>query len=97
MNIYKTGKANIELIYYISIKFNGKQIEECVKNINKLHKLKKKTDDLCFLSLKQLKYSIKDCLLKFDEHVCRCSYCKKKLKFSIIDLHDCEKMTLKII
>ena len=28
--------------------------------LNKLHKLKNKTDDLCFLSLNKLKESIKD-------------------------------------
>ena len=90
MAIYKTGKANIDLIYYISIKFDGKQMEDCVKNINKLHLLKKKTDDLCYLSLVQLKYSIKDCLKKFNNHICKCTYCKKKLKFKRIDKHICK-------
>ena len=62
---YETIKSNIELIYYISIIFDGKQTEECIKNINKIHKLKNKTDDLCYLSLLQLKESIKDCLDKY--------------------------------
>ena len=35
MLVYKTGKSNIELIYYISIIFDGKQTEECIKNIKK--------------------------------------------------------------
>jgi prophage antirepressor-like protein len=90
MLVYKTGKSNIELIYYISIIFDGKQTEECIKNINKIHKLKNKTDDLCYLSLLQLKESIKDCLDKFTNHICKCVHCKKKLKFKNIDLHICK-------
>ena len=53
MKIYKTGKANIELIYYLEINFDGKQTEDCVKNMNKLHRMKNKTDDMCFLTLKR--------------------------------------------
>lgn len=90
INIYKTGKANIELIYYIPIKFDGKQTETCIKNINILHKLKKKTDDLCFITLKQLKNSIMICLDKFTEHICNCTYCKQKLNFNKIDNHICK-------
>lgn len=89
--VYKTGNANIELIYYIEINFDGAMTEDCIKNINKLHKLKKKTDDLCFISLKQLKNSIKDCINKFTNHICNCNYCKKKLKFDNIDKHICIK------
>jgi len=90
INVYKTGKANIDLIYYIAINFDGKQTEDCIKNINKLHKLKKKTDDLCYLTLKQLKHSITTCLDKFNEHICKCTYCKKKLTFNKIDRHICK-------
>jgi len=92
IHIYKTGKSNIELIYYIAIDFDGKQTEDCIKNTNRLHKLKKKTDDLCYLSLNQLIDSIKDCLDKFKIHVCNCSYCKKKLKINKIDKHFCNKL-----
>ena len=88
--VYKTGKSNIELIYYISINFDGKQTEECIKNTNILHRIKKKTDDLCFLTLKQLKNSIMICLDKFTKHICNCTYCKKKLKFDKIDSHICK-------
>jgi hypothetical protein len=92
--IYKTGKTNIELIYYIAINFDGKQTEDCIKNTNILHKLKRKTDDLCFLTLKQLKNSIIICLdtakPQFTEHICNCTYCKKKLKFDKIDSHICK-------
>ncbi len=91
ISVYKTGKSNIDLIYYIAINFDGKQTEDCVKNTNRLHKLKKKTDDLCYLSLNQLIDSIKDCLDKFKIHVCSCSYCKKKLKIDKIDKHFCKK------
>ena len=84
MKVYKTGKANIDLIYYIAINFDGKQTEDCIKNTNKLHKLKKKTDDLCYLTLKQLKNSITNCLDKFTNHICKCTYCKKQLKLNKI-------------
>jgi len=90
IQVYKTGKSNIELIYYISIIFDGRQTEECIKNTNKIHKLKNKTDDLCYLSLKQLKESIKDCLDKFTNHICKCAYCKKILNFKNIDFHKCQ-------
>lgn len=91
IQVYKTGKADIELIYYIAINFDGKQTEDCVKNTNRLHRLKNKTDDLCFLTLKQLKNSIMFCLDKFIDHICNCNYCKKKLKISKIDTHICNK------
>jgi prophage antirepressor-like protein len=86
--IYKTGKTNINLVYYIAINFDGKQTEDCIKNTNKLHKLKKKTDDLCYLSINQLKISIQDCINKFINHFCICTYCKKKFKFNKIDKHN---------
>ena len=38
IQVYRTAH-NIKIIYYISIIFDGKQTEECVKSINKLHKL----------------------------------------------------------
>ena len=78
------------MIYYIEINFDGKQTEDCVKNTNKLHHIKKKTDDLCFITLKLLKNSIMNCLDKFTEHICNCTYCKKKLKFDKIDSHICK-------
>ena len=78
------------MIYYIAINFDGKQTEDCVKNTNILHKLKKKTDDLCFLTLKQLKNSIMICLDQFTVHICNCNYCKKKLKLNKIDKHICK-------
>lgn len=55
MKVYKTGKSNVMMVYHIPIIFDGKQTEDCIKNINKLHKMKSKTDDLCYLSLAQLK------------------------------------------
>jgi len=60
MQVYKTGKSNMTMVYHIAIIFDGKQIEDCVKSINKLHKMK--TDNLCYLSLTQLKNSIMDCI-----------------------------------
>ena len=90
IQVYKTGKTNIELIYYIAIDFDGLMTENCIKNTNKLHKLKKKTDDLCYISLNQLKNSIEDCLEKFTNHICNCTFCKKKIKFNNIDKHICK-------
>ena len=90
LKIYKTGTTKIKIIYYISISFNGLQIEECIKNTNKLHKLKQKTDDLCFLSLKSLKISILECIKKIKNHICKCIYCKEKLKINKIDKHICK-------
>ena len=90
ISVYKTGKADLKIIFYMPIIFDGEQTEECVKNINKLHKLKKKTDDLCYLSLKALKNSINDCLQMLESHICKCTYCKKKLNFNKIDSHKCD-------
>jgi hypothetical protein len=90
IQVYKTSKADLKIIYYISIIFDGKQTEECIKNINKLHKLKKKTDDLCYLSLKALKESITNCISILKLHICKCVYCKKKFKFDTIDNHICD-------
>lgn len=88
IQVYRTAH-NIKIIYYIPIIFDGKQTEECVKNINKLHKLKQKTDDLCYLSLKQLKNSISNCLYMLKLHVCNCILCKKKFKINNLDKHEC--------
>jgi prophage antirepressor-like protein len=87
--VYRTSKPGMKIIYYIAIIFDGKQTEDCIKNINKLHKMKNKTDDLCFLSLKLLKNSIADCLDIMKVHVCKCILCKKKLKINTIDKHFC--------
>ena len=89
IQVYKTSKSNIKIIYYIPIIFDGKQVEDCIKNINKLHKLKNKTDELCFLSLKQLKATIIDCISIMKNHVCHCYMCKKKFKVSNMDTHIC--------
>ena len=89
IQVYKTSKSNIKIIYYIPIIFDGKQVEDCIKNINKLHKLKNKTDELCFLSLKQLKTTIIDCISIMENHVCNCHMCKKKFKVSNMDTHIC--------
>ena len=89
IKVYKTSKSNITIIYHIAIIFDGKQTEDCIKNINKLHKMKVKTDDLCYLSLIQLKNSIIDCISMLKNHVCHCNLCKKKFKFNKIDKHLC--------
>jgi prophage antirepressor-like protein len=90
ISVYKTGKSDIKLIYYMAIDFDGLMTEDCIKNTNKLHKLKKKTDDLCYISLKQLKESILDCLDRFTNHICNCTFCKKKFKFRNLDKHICK-------
>ena len=90
ISVYKTGKPDISLIYYISIDFDGSMTEDCIKNTNKLHRMKKKTDDLCFISLKQLKNSIMDCMDKFTNHICNCTFCKKKFKLTNLDKHICK-------
>jgi prophage antirepressor-like protein len=89
LKVYKTGSP-MKLIYYIPIIFDGLQTEQCVKSINKLHKLKNKTDDLCFLSLNKLKESIKDCLKSLKLHICNCAFCKKKFKINNMDKHICD-------
>ena len=80
IKIYKTGTSKLKIIYYININLDGLQTEQCVKNMNKIHKLKDKTDDLCYISLKQLKESIKDCVNKLTKHICNCVYCKKAIQ-----------------
>jgi prophage antirepressor-like protein len=90
LTVYRTSKPGMKIIYYIAIIFDGKQTEDCIKSINKLHEMKNKTDDLCFLSLKQLKNSIIDCLDMMKTHVCKCNLCKKKLHIKDIDKHFCD-------
>jgi prophage antirepressor-like protein len=90
LKVYKTGMS-MKIIFYIPIIFDGKQMEDCVKSINKLHKLKIKTDDLCYISLKQLKDSIADCIKMLKVHICNCTFCKKKFKINNIDKHVCNK------
>jgi prophage antirepressor-like protein len=90
IKLYKTTSSSFKIIYYIDIIFDGLHLEQCIKNINKLHKLKEKTDDLCYLSLKQLKNSIKDCIQNLKNHICNCIYCKKKFKINYLDKHLCK-------
>lgn len=90
IKIYKTGSSKLKIIYYININLDGLQTEQCVKNMNKIHKLKDKTDDLCYISLKQLKDSIKDCVNKLTKHICNCVYCKKQFKITELDKHICK-------
>jgi hypothetical protein len=67
------------LIYYIPIIFDSLQTETCVKNINKIHKLKNKTDELCYLLLKKLIESINICLKSLKVHIYSCTFLQEKI------------------
>jgi len=73
------------------IKFDAKTLESCVKTKLKLHLHKLNTDTICYVSLKDLKNEITNCISDIKEHICSCILCKKKYKFNDIDNHECYK------
>jgi hypothetical protein len=87
--VYKTGNYDHKLISYIPINLNGRELEKCVKSIYPNHILKRNTDTICYITLKELKDTIAKCVSRMNDHICHCVICKKKYKFSRIDKHIC--------
>jgi prophage antirepressor-like protein len=90
---YKVGNFKYKLIAYIPINIDGKVLENCIKNINKVHILKNKTDTICYKSLKDLKNDILNCIDLIQKHICECSLCKKSYDMINIDKHKCYNTT----
>jgi hypothetical protein len=88
---YKVGEFEQKFISIIPVKFDAKILEACLKNKLKLHLFKLKTDTICYITLKNLKEEINECIKDMEEHICSCVLCKKKYKFSSIDKHACYK------
>jgi hypothetical protein len=86
MQLYKVGNFNYKPLAYITLNFtNGKEIEDCVKDIYKPHIIKLKSDTLCHLTLTKLKESILTCIDRLNDHICNCMICKKTYKFKNLD------------
>lgn len=76
MQLYKVGNFNYKPLAYITLNFtNGKEIEDCVKDIYKPHIIKLKSDTLCHLTLTKLKESILTCIDGLNDHICNCMIC----------------------
>lgn len=86
---YKVGNFNHKLLAYIPLKIDRKQIEKCIKTRLKPHLIKLITDTVCYISLKNLKNEIIDCINFTTEHVCNCVKCSKIYKLNLIDKHKC--------
>ena len=79
------------MIAYIPLTIDGDTLETCIKNKLKPHLIKIKTDTICYLSLKELKNEIFECITNITNHICSCTVCKKKYKFVNINKHKCYK------
>lgn len=88
---YKVGEFEQKFISIIPVNFDANVLESCVKNKLKPHLHKLKTDTICFISLNSLKEEINKCIKDMEEHICSCTLCRKKYKFSSIDVHSCYK------
>lgn len=91
ISVYKIGEFEQKFISIIPVNFDAKTLESCVKNKLKPHLHKLTTDTICFITLKELKNEISNCIENIKEHICSCILCKKKYNFSNIDNHSCYK------
>jgi hypothetical protein len=69
---YKVGNFKYKLLAYIPLQLDRKQIEKCVKTRLKPHLTKLITDSVCYISLKELKKEIIDCINFTNQHICHC-------------------------
>ncbi len=90
---YKTGNPTHKLLYYIPLEIDIYQLEKCIQSILKPHQTKKNNETLSFLSLKELKNTIKTCAQIIANHICHCWLCKTKMGFEEIDQHKCEELS----
>jgi hypothetical protein len=78
---YKTGNFKHELLAYIPLQIDRKQIEQCVKTRLKPHLTKLITDTVCYLNLLELKKEIIDCINFTNQHICHCVKCSGIKKY----------------
>lgn len=90
---YKIGNFKYKLLCYIPLEIDKKTIEQCAKLRLKTHLTKLTTDSICYISLKNLKKDIVDCINFNKEHICNCIKCKKNYKITSIDTHSCNKIS----
>lgn len=74
-------------IFEMDINLDGKQVENCAKNINKFHLIKKKADVMCYLELDSLVNSIKDCISLIGGHLGKCKHCEKEMSLEEYQKH----------
>jgi hypothetical protein len=86
---YKVGNFKYKLLAYIPLQLDRKQIEKCVKTRLKPHLTKLIIDSVCYISLKELKKEIIDCINFTNQHICHCIKCSKMYKLNSIDKHKC--------
>lgn len=88
---YKTGNTTTKILFYIPLKVDYKQLENCVNNSIVMHRLKKNNEIFCDLSLRQIKHEISKCIGSFSDHICHCNKCKKKFNVNKLNEHQCNK------
>lgn len=89
MKVYKVGHSKHKLLSYLPLTIDGKQIEDCVKSVLKMHLKKIGSDTICQISLKKLKDEIIKCSSDLKNHICHCLTCQKKYKLNQLDKHKC--------
>lgn len=85
---YFIGNPNNNILCYIKIPIGVKQIENCIKNITKYHKIKN-SEILCNISLEQIIEIICNCFHIVKKHFCTCNICNKDFKLEYLDKHLC--------
>ncbi len=94
VNVYKVGNFKHKLLAYIPLQIDKKAIEQCVKSKLKLHLTKLITDTVCYISLKELKKEIIECINLTNKHVCHCVRCSKAYKLTSLNSHKCNNITI---
>jgi hypothetical protein len=86
---YKTGNPTFKLLYYIPLNIDMNQLETCIVSVMMPHEVKKNNETVSFVSLNELKNTINNCASMIANHICHCYYCKQKIKFNDVDMHNC--------
>ena len=89
---YKVGNFNHKILCYIPLDIDRITIESCIKNRNKPHLIKLVTDSICYMSLKELKEEVIDCIIFIKTHICHCLFCQKQYQFENLSEHKCNNI-----
>jgi len=87
----KSANLNKNLFQLSPVNFGAEILESGVKNQLKFHLHKVKIDRVCYISIKDIKEEINEYIKNMEENIYSCILCKKKYKFSSIDIHSCYK------
>lgn len=84
--VRKTTSSEMNL-YEIEVDLDGKQVEQCVRNINRLHLIKQKADVMCYLDLETVIETLNNCMQMLGKHVGTCTHCNQKMKLNKFKSH----------